>query len=465
MSTHIIKSSELPCDTEVEKAVLGQLLISNSLHVTIIPSLKKSYFSDNANRSIFLAIRELYDTNTPIDLLSVVNKLKKSGTLADVGGAYYVSSLTNRVATSANIETHVMFLKELYIKRAMYRFGLELSAKAQDITNDSFEVFGEVGKFLSNINEHIIGVFSKHKMEDTINDVVHSILNQKKGFRGINTGNDVLNKETGGFIPSNLIILAARPSMGKTARALQFMVEAALSGVDVLMFSIETSKENIIKRLLIQLSGISSNVIAENSMFEEEKDKLHQAAEKLKSLSIYIDDNAAPTIDYIRMVTLEHKRKYPGKEMMIVIDYLQIVHVVANKNSSIEQNIASISIGLKRIAKETNSPVIALAQLSREVEKRSDKRPLLSDLRHSGQIEQDADVVLSLYRPSYYYEHENDHDYKDFAYGEYVNISEMAILKNKDGGTGVMILENFLKNKMIFTVNQRPETPDANNQW
>lgn len=433
MMHDIISPGKLPPQAiEVEEAVLGALILEKTYHDTVIPKLRKDMFYKHSNGLIFSAIKTLYDQSKPIDMLTVVSELKQAGELDHAGGAYRISQIMLPVASSANIEYHTAILVQKWLQRAIIAKSGEIIERCYDDTCDVFENMDSLDGFLSELRAHLIGNDHEIDYAQAVESTyVEIITRTDNGFIGIDTGSKKLNSVTGGWQQPDLIILAARPSMGKTARLMSFVKSAANQGKKVAVFSLEMSSHQLIKRQLSDFSGVYGDKIL-TSEFNDKFDipKLRLAANTLKKLPIYINDKPSVTSNYIRAVCRERKKKY-GLDM-VVVDYLTLMrpnHV--RKQANRDEIVGEIAADLKALAKELSIPVLVAAQLNRESDKRGDKRPILSDLRESGAIEQHADIVMGLYRPSYYAG--RDDEYKELSDLEYERISELIILKNRNG--------------------------------
>jgi replicative DNA helicase len=398
-----------PQAKELEEAVLGAIMLEKGAFDVVIEILKPECFYVDGHQRIFLAMQGLAQKGLPIDLLTVVEELRFREELEMVGGPYYVTRLTNAVVSSANIEAHARIILQKFIQRELIRVSGEIIGEAYEDSTDVFDLLDDAESKLFEItNNHL------RKNFDSIDTVlvktiqrIEDMRNRKEDFTGIPSGFPSLDKVTYGWQNTDLIILAARPSVGKTAFALNLARTAALNPMKptaVAFFSLEMSAGQIVQRILSAESEIWLEKIARGKLEEHEMKQLYaKGIERLASAPIFIDDSAALNIFELRAKCRRLKNKH--NVGMIIIDYLQLMSGAGeNRNMNREQEISRISRDLKGLAKELNIPVIALSQLSREVEKRKDgnKMPQLSDLRESGAIEQDADMVMFLYRPEYY---------------------------------------------------------------
>lgn len=435
-----------PQAIEIEEAVLGQLLLSSQGRDVVIPLLKPETFYKNANQTIFSAIQDLFNFNQGIDLLTVNEHLRKNGKLEEVGGSYYLTQLTRPVASSQNLEYHARIITQKFLQREIIRISGEMMRDSYSELADVFELIERLNNHATDLNKHIVGKDYETDYGSLVEETYNEILEKSEHeFTGIDTGSHKLNQLTGGWQNTDLIIVAARPSMGKSTRMVSFVKSALLSGKKCAVFTLEMSGKQIIKKQLSEQSGIFGDKLLRSELNEFDKPRLLQAKDDLKKLPLYLNDKPAISPNYIRTVCKERKKKY-GLDM-IFIDYIQLMKPNSqSKGGNREQDVASISAELKNLAKELNIPVMALSQLNRELDKRADKRPILSDLRESGAIEQDADMVIGLYRPSWYYKFEKDSDYKDrteLTEEMYKRISEAHVLKHRNGKAGVYLEENF----------------------
>ncbi|MBL6656976.1 MAG: replicative DNA helicase [Flavobacteriales bacterium] len=394
-----------PQAIELEQAVLGALMIDNDALSNSIELLKPESFYQTEHQKIFSAIEDLFNNTQPVDILTVTNLLKQKGDLKDVGGAAFVSKLTERVASAANIETHARIIAQKFIQRELIRISSSTIRDAYDDTTDVFDLLNAAEQGLFEISE---GNIRKNydKMSTLIRQAleqIEEIKNKEDGLSGIPSGFSDLDRVTSGWQKSDLVILAARPGMGKTAFVLSMARNTAVQfNKPVAVFSLEMSSVQLVNRLISSESGIPAEKLRKGNLEDHEWIQLNQQISSLSEAPLFIDDTPALTVFELRAKCRRLVRNN-GVEM-VIIDYLQLMHAGnSNKSGNREQEISTISRSLKSIAKELNIPIIALSQLSRAVETRGgDKRPMLSDLRESGAIEQDADIVCFIYRPDYY---------------------------------------------------------------
>ncbi|MAN86493.1 MAG: replicative DNA helicase [Algoriphagus sp.] len=396
-----------PQAVDLEEAVLGALMLEKDALTNVIDILKVESFYKDAHKVIFQAILDLFTDSQPIDLLTVTSQLRKNGALEIAGGAFYVTELTSKVASAANIEYHARIITEQAIKRELISIASEIQKDAFEDTTDVFELLDKMEQSLFEISEkNIRKNYSDMKsiMREAIAEM-ESKKHQKDGLTGVPSGFTALDRVTSGWQKSDLVIIAARPAMGKTAFVLSVLRNAAVDhSRPVAIFSLEMSSVQLVNRLISSEAELDSEKIKKGSLAEHEWAQLVHKTAKLSKAPLFVDDT--PALSILELRAKCRKLKAQHDIQMIVIDYLQLMSGDSKgggNGGNREQEIASISRALKKIAKELAIPVIALSQLSRAVETRGgDKRPQLSDLRESGAIEQDADMVMFLYRPEYY---------------------------------------------------------------
>ena len=432
MSTIQIKSAKLPPQAiDLEVSVLGAILIDKEALNVVIDTLKVQTFYSPEHQAIFEAILDLFNKNQPIDVNTVVNQLRKNKKLEQVGGAIYIQSLTDNVVSSANIEYHALALLEYSIKRELIAITNDIQRKAYDDSVDVFNLLdqSEVKIFSvasNNINRNYSDM--KSVLRATIDDI--DVKRKKKSFvTGIPSGFRMLDSITAGWQKSDLIIVAARPGMGKTAFMLSLLRNAAINyKLPVAMFSLEMSSVQLTYRLVSAEAELENDKIRKGLLEDYEWQQLIHKTQQLADAPIFIDDT--PSLSIFELRTKCRKLKMKNDIQLIIVDYLQLITSDQGGKSinNREQEIAYISRSLKSLAKELDVPIITPSQLSRAVEVRGgDKRPILSDLRESGAIEQDADIVMFLYRPEYYgiNEDESGNDLK--------GITEVIIAKHRNG--------------------------------
>jgi replicative DNA helicase len=419
-----------PQAVDIEQAVLGALMLDKNAVSDTLDLLLPNSFYDPKHQYIYTAIRELFATSQPIDILTVSNQLKKEGTLEASGGAVYISQLTSRVASSAHVEYHARIIAEKHIKRELIRMSSEVMSMAFDETNDVFEVMNKAEEALfqitqSNTRKDIAEM--KHVVQEAIDEIEIATKNTD-GISGIPTGFFDLDKVTAGWQRSDMIVIAARPAMGKTAFVLSMARNTAVEyGHAVAVFSLEMSSVQLVKRLIASEARLSAEKLRKGDLQDHEMQQLHSRISKLSQAPIYIDDT--PGISIFDLRAKCRRLKSQKNIDIIIIDYLQLMTAGGGKGpGNREQEISLISRSIKEIAKELNVPIVALSQLSRSVEQRGgDKRPILSDLRESGAIEQDADIVSFIYRPEYY------GITTDAEGNSNANVGEIIIAKHRNG--------------------------------
>ncbi|MCB0506858.1 MAG: replicative DNA helicase [Chitinophagales bacterium] len=395
-----------PQARELEEAVLGAILIEKDAISYVSDILKPESFYVEAHSTIYSAIQYLFGNSQPIDLLSVSEALRKNGKLEQVGGAFYLSELTNKVASSANVEYHSRIIIQKFIQRELIRISNEIIRDAYEDTTDVFDLLDTAEKRIyeitdKNLRNSVQGIgqlVSKSIIQ------IDGLISREDGLLedSVPSGFIELDKMTSGWKATDLIIIAARPSMGKTAFVLNLARNAAVDyKMPVAIFSLEMGAVQLAKRLISLECEIDAQKVANGKMTNEEYAIMRDKVERLSAAPIYINDQPAINIYELRAQCRRLQNAHGIK--MVIIDYLQLMSGGGDKNMNREQEISTISRSLKGLAKELNIPVIALSQLNRSVETRGgEKKPQLSDLRESGSIEQDADMVMFLYRPEYY---------------------------------------------------------------
>jgi replicative DNA helicase len=421
-----------PQAIDLEDVVLGAMMIDKKGVDEVIDILSPDAFYKEAHQYIFEAIFKLFENSEPVDLLTVSSQLKKDEKLDVVGGDFYLISLTQRVSSSAHIEFHARIILQKYIQRSLIKISNEIIEDAYDETKDVFDLLDNAEAKLYEVTQGNIKkstetaqslvIQAKKKIEEISN---------KEGLSGIPSGFDKLDKLTSGWQPSDLVIVAARPGMGKTALTLTMARNIAVNtNTPVAFFSLEMSSVQLITRLISSETGLSSEKLRTGKLEKHEWEQLNVKVKTLEKAPLYIDDTPSLSIFDLRAKARRLSSQYGIK--LIVIDYLQLMTAGGSqKGGNREQEISTISRNLKALAKELNVPVIALSQLSRAVETRGgSKRPLLSDLRESGAIEQDADIVSFIYRPEYYKIDEWDDEERSPTEGQ----AEFIVAKHRNGG-------------------------------
>ncbi|MEK9756282.1 MAG: replicative DNA helicase [Bacteroidota bacterium] len=420
-----------PQAIDLEEAVLGAMLIDEKGVNEVIDILSPEVFYKKSHQVIYESIQRLFKESEPIDLLTVSSDLKKNKNFELAGGDFYLINLSQKVSSSAHIEFHSRIIQQKYIQRKLISISNEIIQKSYNESTDVIDLLDEAESKLYDVAQNNI----KGSSETAQNLVIQAKkrieeISKKEGLSGISTGFEKLDRLTSGWQPSDLIIVAARPGMGKTALALSMARNISVQKkIPVAFFSLEMSSVQLITRLISSETGLSSDKLRTGKLADHEWQQLNIKVSDLESAPLYIDDSAALTIFELRAKARRLASSYGIK--LIVIDYLQLMNIGSgNKTGNREQEISTISRNLKALAKELNIPVIALSQLSRAVETRGGtKRPILSDLRESGAIEQDADIVSFLYRPEYYGITEWDDDMKTPSEGQ----GEFIVAKHRNG--------------------------------
>lgn len=425
-----------PQAKDLEEAVLGAILIEKNAFEVISEILPKDAFYVEAHQRIFSAMISLAKKNQPIDTLTLMEELRFREELDLIGGPFYLVQLTNKVFSSANIETHSRILLQKFLQREIIRIGSEMVSVAYEDSTDVFELIDQVETSVFDITQSYLKSDYKHISQGVI-EVVNRIEHLKdsdQNITGITSGFKEVDKITLGWQNNNLIILAARPSVGKTAFALNLARNAALNPAKptpVGFFSLEMSLSQLTQRLLSSESKVWLKSIKRGKMDESESETLYmKGVRKINEAPIYVDDTGALNMFELKAKARRMVNKH--KVGLIIIDYLQLMSGDGKRNSNREQEISQISRDLKKLAKALDVPIIALSQLSREIEKRSNPIPKLSDLRESGAIEQDADLVMFLYRPS-------EEDQKKDA--DLANTGNLSISKHRDGELGDIVFK------------------------
>ena len=462
-----------PQALDLEEAVLGAMMIDKKGIDEIIDILHPEAFYDKRHNFIYAAIYALFQNSEPIDLLSVSNQLKKDGNLEIAGGDFYLIGLTQKVASSAHIEFHSRIILQKFIQRKLISISSEIIENSYDETMDVFDLLDDAEAKLFEVTQGNLKKGSEGA-SDLVRQALTKIqeISNKEGMSGLATGFTKLDALTSGWQPSDLIIIAARPGMGKTAFVISMAKNMAIDfNHAVAVFSLEMSSVQLITRMISSETGLTSEKLRKGNLQPHEWEQLNVKVKKLSDAPIFIDDTPALSIFDLRAKARRLVSQHDVK--IIVIDYLQLM-TAGGSGGNREQEISTISRNLKALAKELSIPVIALSQLSRAVETRGgSKRPLLSDLRESGAIEQDADIVSFIFRPEYYGMTEWDDDDHTPCEGQ----GEFIVAKHRNGGlenirlkfTGHLAkfsdLEDSFSNEfhssMNTDVNQRIEPKDA----
>ena len=428
--THQIEGKLQPQAIELEQAVLGALMIDNESLSDTIDSLKSEYFYAPKHQRIFEAIVNLFNNTQPVDILTVSEELKRLESFEDIGGLAYISELTNNVASSSNTEFHARIIAEKFIKRSLINISRKISTDAFDDAVDIFDLLNNAEAELFTVTEGTLRK-SYDKMSSLIKGALENIeilRSKEDGLSGVPSGFTNLDRVTSGWQKSDLVICAARPGMGKTAFALSMARNIAVDhDTPIGFFSLEMSSEQLVNRLIASEAELGASKLRKGDLADHEMVQLHEKIKHLSEAPIFIDDTPGLTVFELRAKARRLVKNHGVG--IIMIDYLQLMHAGGNPGNR-EQEISTISRSLKGIAKELQIPVIALSQVNRGVENRTgvgSKRPMLSDLRESGAIEQDADIVTFIYRPEYYkiYEWDNGDDSRGQG--------ELIIAKHRNG--------------------------------
>ena len=431
-----------PQNVEAEQFVLGAVLLENESIATVIENLGPSDFYKEAHRKIFISMLDLYEKNEPIDLVTLTEQVNKKEEIEAIGGASYLSTLASLVPTAANARYHSKIVKEKAILRNLILTATEIITNSYDSEQDVHELLDAAETKIFNISERMVRqsyIHIKDVVKDTI-ELVDRLFNKKEMITGLPTGFNDLDEATTGFHPGDLIVIGARPGMGKTAFCLNIITHAAIEGnVPIAVFSLEMTKEQIVLRMLCAEAEVDSKAVRSGYHSKEDYRKLVNAAGRLSEAPIYIDDAFNSILDIrakARRLKAEHGLG------LIVIDYLQLMSG-AGSHIAREQVISEISRSLKALAKDLSVPVIVISQLNRSCELRGDKKnPIIADLRESGAIEQDADTILFLYRDEYYKKQDSQKK----------GIAELDIAKQRNGPTKVLelaFIEKYTKFKNI----------------
>jgi len=435
-----MNQNTIPQAVKLEQSVIGTLIMEPDRLTEVVGILSPESFCDDRNSFIYKTLIEMFDQNTPVDLYNVGKRCDGSSLFGGRTGTLYASECTCKVGSGVNLLFQAQIIQQRYIARLLMYAGSKISTLAGDDTKDVADVLDESNKLIDKINALSCGSSAGQSLRDSLTESLKLAEQRQAAYwgglpTGIPTGISDLNRLTGGWRGSQLIILAARPAMGKTALMLHFAKSAALNGTPVCIFSLEMSHVSLSDRLLLSECEVEVNRFRNGDLSGDDWRQLNEASAQLEKLPIHVDDNAVVSMRYIK--TRCHILKKQGKCGLIMIDYLQLADTsTKERNRNREQEIAQASRQAKIIAKELDVPVVLLSQLSRECEKRADKQPQLSDLRESGAIEQDADVVGFIFRPAYY----GLDRIETLKYGN-ISTSGLGIIniaKQRDGATGLV---------------------------
>lgn len=421
---------------EIEDAVLGALMLEKDAYSVVSDLLRPECFYEPANQKIYEAIAALGALQRPIDMLTVTEQLRNTGDLEEAGGAVRISELTGQVASAANIEYHARIVAQKYLARELISFSSGISTLAFDDSIDVYDLMQEAEGKLFELSKNTMKR-DVVQIDSVITEAINKIEDASKresGLSGLPTGYRELDKMTSGWQNSDLIIIAARPAMGKTAFVLSMAKNMAVDfNTPVAVFSLEMSNLQLVNRLISNVCELPGEIIKSGQLSQMEWDKLTTRVKNLYSAPLYVDDT--PSLSIFELRTKARRLVREHNVQLIIIDYLQLMNATGMKFGSREQEVSTISRSLKQLAKELNIPIIALSQLNRSVEQRGDekrgKRPQLSDLRESGAIEQDADIVCFIHRPEYYTKSSEDAEGNDIR-----GLAEFIIAKHRSGSVG-----------------------------
>ena len=426
-SKEIIAGKVPPQNLDAEMSLLGAVLIDDEVIADTSEFVSAKDFYDKRHAIIFGGMMRLYERHKPIDLLTLTDELKKKDELETVGGSAYLTELTNYVPTAANATSYAEIVEAKAIRRRLIKAGSEIGEMGFDEESSTQDLLGQAEAELFSVSDQSLkqDLVSIESILTESFDRIEELHRNKGQLRGIRTGYRDLDNMTAGLQRSDLIILAARPAMGKTTLVTNLAYNVAtIAKQPVLFFSLEMSKEQLIDRMLADASGVDSWNIRTGNLSDDDFSKISEAMGEMAEAPIYIDDT--PGLSVLEMRTKARRAAHDQPLGLIIVDYLQLLQASGNHNGNRVQEVSEISRGLKLIARELNVPLIALSQLSRTVEQRSPAIPQLSDLRESGSIEQDADIVSFIYRPGYY---EPDNP-------EVANITDLIIAKHRNGPVG-----------------------------
>lgn len=418
-----------PQDTVAEKSLLGAILISDKILPEILTVIRPEDFYEERHQIIFEAMRSLYDQHRPVDLLTLTSELKSTKNLKGIGGAPYLTELSNFVPAASHAKAYAEIIEKAATRRRLIKAGTEIANKAFEDDADVQSLIGSAEKELFEVSDKIVKsdyVAMDELLADAF-DRIEELQKNKGALRGLKTGFRDLDKKTAGFQKGDLIIIGARPAMGKTtfAQNLTYNI-ASMNKKGVLFFSMEMAANEIVDRMISDVSGVDNWKMRTGNLSEEEFQKIGEALGEMDELPIYIDDTSSMTIMDLR--NKARRAMHDHDIGIVIVDYLQLIQGSDRYKGNRVQEVTEISRGLKILARELEIPVVALAQLSRSVTGRDDPRPVLSDLRESGSIEQDADLVMFLHRPDYY--RQNDDNYEE------THITELLVAKHRHGAVG-----------------------------
>lgn len=449
-----------PQEIELEEAVLGALMLEPDSYTIIEEIIHEKSFYKDSHGLIFKAISEMVKAKEKVDILTVTAFLKKKGELDAVGGAFCITQLTSKVVSSANIENHARYIAEAYLAREVIRISGEYNSRAYSNMEDVFEMIDELHKEVDAIKNFGIDSNSDVSFQISVRERIkqkEEMIDKKITLTGISTGDSRLDNLTSGFNKGLVYTIAARPAMGKSVKGMNYAKIAALQGYTVPFFSLEMPKDDLIDRLIVEECKIPLHDYRANRMSDLDIQKMKDAGDALTKLPIIIYDEPSITPNFMRR-KLKQLVKKGANLGMVVLDYIQLMKG-DGKFGTREQELSSIAREIKVIAKEFNIPIIELAQVGRGVYQTPDRRPDLHHLRESGEIENSADFIGFIYRPSYYFDHQDHPDYKgnenskiyNMEKSEYDLSSELIIAKNRGGIPNAVLYENFYGQYSCFT--------------
>ncbi len=449
MATKSVESAKVPPQSlDAEKSLLGAVLIDEEVIADVAELVAAHDFYDKQHAAIFGAMMRLYERHKPVDLLTLTDELKKKDELESVGGSAYLTELTNYVPSAAHAQSYAEMVAEKAVRRRLIKASAEISELGFNEDTTTQEILEKAEAELFSVSDQSLkqDLVSLESILTESFDRIEELHRNKGQLRGIRTGYRDLDNMTAGLQRSDLIILAARPAMGKTTLVTNLAYNVAtIAKQPVLFFSLEMSKEQLVDRMLSDASGVDSWNIRTGNLSDDDFAKLSEAMGEMAEAPIYIDDT--PGLSVLEMRTKARRKHHEQPLGLIIVDYLQLLQAAGNHGGNRVQEVSEISRGLKLIARELNVPLIALSQLSRTVETRTPPVPQLSDLRESGSIEQDADIVSFIYRPGYY---EPDNP-------EVQNITDLIIAKHRNGPVGKVQLYFHPERLRFMSLDKRHE--------
>lgn len=449
MSDKTVTAGKIPPqDVDAEKSLLGAVLINDDVLADATEYLTPGDFYDQRHNTIYDAMLRLYEKHKPIDLLTLTDELKRKKELETIGGSAYLTELTNYVPTAAHADAYAEMVSQKAVRRRLIKASGDISELGYDEATTTQELLEKAEAELFSVSDQSLkqDVVSLESILTESFDRIEELHKNKGQLRGIRTGYRDLDNMTAGLQRSDLIILAARPAMGKTTLVTNLAYNVAtIAKQPVLFFSLEMSKEQLVDRMLADASGVEAWNIRTGNLSDEDFSKLSEAMGEMAEAPIFIDDQ--PGLSILEMRTKARRVHHENPLGLIIVDYLQLMQAAGRGDGNRVQEVSEISRGLKLIARELNVPLIGLSQLSRSVESRSPQIPQLSDLRESGSIEQDADIVSFIYRPGYY---EPDNP-------EFENITELIIAKHRNGPTGKIGLYFHPERLRFMSLDKRRE--------